>query len=468
MHMTRLMVLIAAMGSTAFAQETNDPFPAPIATSQGMIEVNFVEFATLPDIDGVAARTMILIDEPGTRRMFVNDMRGPIYSVSYDGATVTTYIDIGVPIWNVDVLADGRERGMQSFAFHPHFGQAGTPGVGKFYTWTDSSNTAPDADFLPSDGDDTHDTVLLEWTASTPGAATYDGGPPRELLRFQQPFGNHNGGQIGFNTTSTPGDADFGLLYVGVGDGGSGGDPFGHGQNLASGFGKILRIDPLGTNSANGMYGIPADNPFTSDDTNDTLGEIFAYGVRNPQRFAWDSQTGDMYMSDIGQNIVEEISPITAGANLGWNTWEGSYRFVSRAAVRLENPRGDPDMTFPIAEWGQLDPLMQPSSAATGLYIYRGNEIPALSNLILFGDMPQGEIFHVSADEIPDGGQAPIRRLMLSDNGEPRTLLQLVQEKNREQGKEPSTRADLRFGAGPDNQVLILNKHDGTIRLLVP
>ena len=466
--MIRVAVLMLVMGSTGFAQETDDPFPAPIATSEGLIEIDFVEFATLPDIDGVAARVMILVDEPGTERMFVNDMRGPIYSVSYDGATVTEYIDISAATWNVNVRADGRERGMQSFAFHPQFGQAGTPGFGKFYTWTDSSDTAPEADFLPTGDGDNHDTVLHEWTAATPSAATYDGGEPRELFRFQQPFGNHNGGQIGFNTTAAPGDPDIGMLYIGVGDGGSGGDPLGHGQDLASGFGKILRVDPLGSSSANGQYGIPADNPFANDGDDATLAEIYAYGVRNPQRFAWDSQTGHMYMSDIGQNILEEISPVAAGANLGWNTWEGSYRFVSRAAVRLDGPRGDPSMTFPIAEWGQPDPLLQPQSAATGLHVYRGDEIPALSNLILFGDMPQGEIFHVSADDVPDGGQEPIRRIMLRDNGEPRTLLQLVQQKNREQGRDPATRADLRFGAGPDNQVLILNKHDGTIRLLVP
>jgi hypothetical protein len=101
--------------------------------------------------------------------------------------------------------------------------------------------------------------------------------------------------------------------------------------------------------------------------------------------------------------------------------------------------------------------------------VYRGDEIPALSNRILFGDMPQGEIVHVSANDVPDGGQAPLRRVLLRGaDAEPRTLLDIVQAKNREQGRDPSPRADLRFGAGPDNQVLILNKHDGVIRLLVP
>jgi len=459
------VLLVAACGATA--QETDDPFPTPIAASEGMIEVDFVEFATLPAIDGVPARMMILVDEPGTQRMFVNDMRGPLYSVSYDGQ-VTEYVDIDDDRWNVNVQSDGRERGMQSFAFHPQFGQAGTPGYGKFYTWTDSTNTSPEPDFRPLITDRTHDTVLYEWTARTPAAATYDGAAPREVFRFAQPYANHNGGQIGFNTTAAPGDPDFGLLYVGVGDGGSGGDPNGHAQNLSIGFGKILRIDPLGTNSANGQYGIPADNPFASDGDDATLGEIYVYGVRNPQRFAWDPRTGDMYMTDIGQGTVEKLSRAPAGGNLGWNIWEGSFRYAGRGSVNMENPRSNPDVVYPVAEYSQLDPLLQPSSAATGLIVYRGDELPALSNRILWGDMPQGEIFYVSADDVPDGGQAPIRRIMLRDNGEPRTLLQLVQAKNGEQGMDPSPRADLRFGTGPDNQVLILNKHDGVIRLLVP
>ena len=115
----------------------------------------------------------------------------------------------------------------------------------------------PKPDFVPSGTGHTHDTVLLEWTAKEPAAATYDGGAPRELLRAAHPFPNHNGGQIAFNPLARPGSADFGLLYVGIADGGSGGDPYKLGQNLDSAFAKILRIDPLGKNSANGKYGIP-------------------------------------------------------------------------------------------------------------------------------------------------------------------------------------------------------------------
>lgn len=464
-------VAICATGIAAFAafrQTTDDPFPEPIEAVDGVVTVRFAEFATVPDFEGEPARVMLMVDEPATRRLFVNDMRGPIYSVSYDGGQVTRYVDIDADDWEVDVNSSGRERGMQSFAFHPQFGRPGTGGYGKFYTWTDTANLDPAPDFVAGGDGSTHDTVLLEWTAETPEAAAYDGGPPRELMRFEQPFANHNGGQIGFNPLAEDGDADFGMLYVGIADGGSGGDPMNLAQNLGAGFGKIFRIDPLGSNSGNGRYGIPDDNPFVEDSDEGTLGEIYAYGVRNPQRFAWDPLNGNMYFTDIGQNIVEELSPVVAGANLGWNDWEGSFRFISRAEVSLADPRSDPDVTYPIAEYGQLDPLLQPQSAATGLHVYRSDAIPQLEGLILWGDMPSGEIFYQDADDPPNGGQDPIRRILLNDGGEAKTLLQVIQEKNRGQGREPATRADLRYGAGSDGRVFIMNKQDGVIRLLVP
>ena len=468
MRVTIITAAVLVTASSLLAQTSNDPFPSPIASTNGVIRVDFVEFASIPDIDGEPARMMRLVDEPGTGRIFVNDMRGPIYGVSYDGRTVTEYVDIDDPSWEVGVQSRSRETGFQSFAFHPQFGEPGTAGYGKFYTWTDSRNTEPAPDFGPSGGGDTHDTVLYEWTARNPRGASYDGRPPRELLRIQQPFRNHNGGQIGFNPLALLGDADFGLLYVSVADGGSGGDPLNHAQNLASAFGKLLRIDPLGSNSANGEYGIPATNPFAGDGDAATLGEIYAYGVRNAQRFAWDPVNGNMFLADIGQNIVEKLTLVTAGANLGWNVWEGSFRFISRSEVSLVNQRGDPSVTYPVAEWGQLDPLLQSQSAAAGLHVYRDDAIPQLANLVLFADQPSGEIFYIQADDLPSGGQDAIRRILLNDAGEAKTLLHLIQEKNADQGKSPASRVDLRFGPGPADQVFLLNKHDGIIRLLVP
>ena len=452
------------------AGQTNDPFPQPIARDEGAITVRLREFASLPDIDGAPARLMTLAEERASGRLFVSDMRGLLYSLSADGGTVTPYLDLRDPKWGVAVQSQGRERGIQSFAFHPQFAQAGTPGFGKFYTYTDISNQASAPDFTTPSATSTHDTVLHEWTAKNPNAARYDGQAPRELIRLRQPFGNHNGGMIAFNPTARAGAAGFGLLYIGIGDGGSGGDPMNLAQNLGSAFGKIFRIDPLGRNARNGKYGIPAANPFVS--TKGALPEIYAYGVRNPQGLGWDSKDGAMYMSDIGQNIVEEVSPVTAGANLGWNIWEGSFRYVSRQAVIMEGQRSDPKMTWPIVEWSQLDPVMLPnnSSASVGVIAYRSARVPQLRGRLLFGDMPSGELFHVSADNLPKGGQDAIRRVLFvtGAGAAPRTFLAIIQEKNRAQGKEIAPRADMRFYGNAAGQIFLLNKADGTVRVIEP
>lgn len=175
---------------------------------------------------------------------------------------------------------------------------------------------------------------------------------------------------IAFNPLAAPGSADYGLRYVGVADGGSGGDPYKHAQNLSSAFGKILRIDPLGSNSANGKYGIPATNPFVKNVKPRTLGEIYAYGRRNPRRLSWDPKNGNMTTADIGQNVVEKVTLVTAGANLGWNKWEGSFTYGGRK-VGMANRRGDTEVTYPIVEYDHTDPLFQRQVAITGAFAYR-------------------------------------------------------------------------------------------------
>ena len=187
----------------------------------------------------------------------------------------------------------------------------------------------PKPDFASPGPNRTHDTVLLEWTAKTPDAATYDGAAPREVFRAAHPFGNHNGGQIGFNPLAKAGSAGRSACCTSASPTAAAAAIRSTSRRTsARAFGKILRIDPLGKNSANGQYGIPAGNPFVKDAKPDVLGEIYAYGVRNPQRFSWDAKTGRLYLADIGQNAVEEVSPVTAGANLGWNKWEASFPYV--------------------------------------------------------------------------------------------------------------------------------------------
>src|SRR5258705_7568403 len=420
-----LLVAISAFGQTI------EPYPQPINTKDDVIRVNVTEFALIPDAGTEPARMMLLVNEPGTRRLFVNDMRGPLYSVSYDGKTVVKYVDINAPDWGVNVQSQGRERGFQSFAFHPQFGQAGTRGYGKFYTYTDSSNMEPKPDFVPAGGMNTHDTVLFEWTAKNPAAATYDGGQPRELVRFRQPFANHNGGLASFNPLAMQGSADYGLLYFTLADGGSGGDPFNAAQNLGTPFGKLLRIDPLGNNSANGKYGIPASNPFVTDNKPETLGEIYVYGVRNPQRFGWDPKNGTLFIAEIGQNIVEEISVATPGANLGWHDWEASFRFIDRTHIELNQRRADPKVTYPIVECQHHEVLVQNNVSVTGLVVYRGTAVPQLSNKLLFGDNPSGEVFYVDADRLPGGGQDAIRRVLFNSGGAGKKELQLIRGEKR-------------------------------------
>ncbi len=192
------------------AQVTNNPFTAPIEATEGVVAVRFVEFAVIPDANGEAPRMMHMVDEPGSKRLLVSTMRGPIFSVSYDGKTVAEYVDVNAPAWKIGVQSQGTERGLQSIAFHPQFSQRGTRGYGKFYTYTDTPDITPKADFTHSGSGHTHDTVLLEWTAKNPAAAAYDGAAPRELLRFAQPFANHNGGEIAFNDLATPNTPEFG------------------------------------------------------------------------------------------------------------------------------------------------------------------------------------------------------------------------------------------------------------------
>ena len=436
--------------------------------NDGAITVAVVEFASLPVVDGYPAQMMKMLDVPGAGRLFVNDMGGILYGISYDGGTVTPYLDLKEPRWALNPVPRWakvtRPRGFQSFAFHPQFAEPDTPGFGRFYTFTDTTDTTSKADFVPGGGEHPHDTVLLEWRALDPNAASYDGSPPRELMRIEQPHMSHNGGQIAFNPRALPGDADFGLLYMGVADGGNRGLCYTRPQDLGKVFGKILRIDPIGTNSANGHYGIPADNPFVMDSR--ALGEIYAYGLRNPQNLSWDMRTGGLFVADIGYQTVEEINVIMhAGANLGWDNWEGS--FPGRSGRDPDQGSTNTAITYPAVEFDHVDPLFGKLVAVSGPIVYRHDAIPDLADRVLFGNLPTGEVFYFNADNLPDGGQDAIRRVLLSHDGEVKSFLRIVEEKIATEGGTSIGRADLRFGTGPDGQLFLLNKHDGTIRRVV-
>lgn len=455
-----LSLLVCPFSITVSAQNR---FRDPIPPSD--LSVLVEDFATIPDSSNRRpARASVLTTDPAGR-LFVNDQRGPLYTIDATGDNVTEYLDLR-DFSELRVLSTS-EAGFQSFAFHPEFLTEDADGFGRFYTIHSSSNTSSPPDFDPGGGTDFH-TLLLEWHTDTPQSETFVAAdadqPYREVFRLKQPFGNHNTGLIAFNNTVSAVDPDYGNLYVAVGDGGSGGDPQDNGQDPSNPFGALLRIDPRGNNSVNGQYGIVADNALAADGDPDTLGEIYSYGLRNPQRFGWDTATGNMFIADIGQNAVEEINLGANGANFGWNDREGSFRFDSN------NTEG---LTDPVAEYDHTNVVTDPptnigSRAITTGEVARGTGIPGLDGQLLISDFPTGLIFTLDVDNDPlDGGQDGLLELQpLDANNQPVRILDLINQARSERGLSAATRADVRFGVNTPGAVFITNKQDGIVRRL--
>lgn len=220
---------------------------------------------------------------------------------------------------------------------------------------------------------------------------TADVGAARVLLAVEQPYANHNGGQLAVDAG--------GNLLVGLGDGGSGGDPQGNAQNRTSLLGKVLRITPSPP-SASSAYSIPSDNPFVGSST--TAPEIAFLGLRNPWRFSIDPVTGDWWIADVGQNAWEEINRVPAGAlgaNFGWDVKEGTHSFEGTTTETL---------TDPIHEWRNVG-----GSSAIGGYVYRGSALPALSGRYVFADLAQPGVFVLDpADGSVQRLDVPVRMIV--------------------------------------------------------
>ncbi|TWU59002.1 Quinoprotein glucose dehydrogenase B precursor [Rubripirellula tenax] len=413
-------------------------------------------YATIP---GGNARMNTMTSDPAGR-LFVNEQNGGLFTVDRATRNVSTYLNLADSTQYPQIgLTSSGERGFQSFAFHPDFYNPAAAGFGKLYTIHSSTNTSVTPDFDPGDSTAFH-TVLLEWNTSNPTAATFQpasvGTPFREVARFKQPYFNHNAGQLAFNTSVGPGDPDRNNLYIGMGDGGSGNDPQDNGQNPGNPYGAVLRIDPLGNNSDNGQYGLVADNVFASDGDATTIGEVFAYGLRNPQRFGWDDLAGDMYIADIGQNSFEEINVGVNGGNFGWDIREGSQGGTLAGAID------------PAAEYAHDGFLANPITGSVAITVgdvVRGSEIFDLNGKLLLGDFPNGIIYTLDVDNDPlGGGSAGLSELILVDeNGQTVRLIDLIRGTP---GNTTANRADLRFSYGIDGEVFILNKRDNVIRRL--
>ena len=448
-----------------------DPFPEPVPA--GNITVRVLPYITVPDyIPGRPPRLNLLTPDPAGR-LFVNDQCGPLYHIDQATTKVTRYLNLddhpGLQLTCASKHPYIIETGFQSFAFHPDFTELNTDGFGRFYTIHSSTSTSSQPDFELGHDAGFH-TLLLEWRTADPAAPVFMAAdqerPYREVLRIKQPFDNHNGGMIGFNPTARPEDPDYGNLYIALGDGGAGGDPFENGQNLSTPFGALLRIEPIGTDGKNGQYGIVQGNVFAADGDDRTLGEIYAHGLRNPQRFGWDTATTKMYVADIGQGTIEEINFVINGGNFGWDEREGSFKHEGDATSGFIDPVAEYDHT------NHVNPLPTNigNRAVTIGDVVRGARIPDLEGQLVISDFPTGIIFILDVDNDPlDGGQDGLRVLQLIDEKlNPTTFVQLINKARALRGLPPVDRTDLRFGSNTPGEVYILNKHDGTVRRLAP
>ena len=434
---------------SAVLGQIKDPLPD---ISKGDLTVRIDLFARVG-----GARWMDMISDHGGGMHGV-DQRGSIYEFESDGSPQRIF-----DIRNKSQLVSRGQQGLNGAAFHPQFHQAGTPGFGLMYTTSSqatSADTPPDFDSPDPQNSriNHHDSVIHEWDMNAAEAV------PRELLRIRQPFNDHNVGQISFNPNAKSHDVDYGLLYIGSGDGGNNfpvssfekeTDPFRNGQDLATPLGTILRIDPLGNDSANGKYGIPSDNPFANDNDTNTLGEIWAYGLRNPHRFAWDTGgDGKFLISDIGQNHVEEINLGMKGANYGWSEREGTFLTNhSDETEIMPLPVGDATLgyTYPVIQYDHD----QGDRAISGGLVYRGSD-PTLDGTYFFSDLTSGRIMYADVDDLTQNEQASFFEATLIDGatGEETTMLELYD----------SGRSDIRFGTNDFGDVFILTKQDGSIR----
>jgi len=320
--------------------------------------------------------------------LYVADQVGTITALATDGgdAEPHTFLDVGPA---ADVLVPPKtegsdERGLLGMAFHPHYRKNGL-----VYTYT-SEPLGPEPDFTTLADSDARDefaslSVVREWRVDDPRRtdAVVDLDSSRVLLSIEQPQSNHNAGAIVFGPDA--------MLYVALGDGGNRDDeglghaPGGNGQDLSEGnlLGKILRIDPRGDDSANGAYGIPADNPFVDAEGAD---EIFAHGFRNPFRMSFDHRSGDLYVADVGQRDIEEVSIVTSGGNYGWPVKEGTFLFESqsvqdRGFATIDSPGEPPDMIDPVVQYDHDEGI-----SVTGGFVYHGAELPQLAGSYVFGD----------------------------------------------------------------------------------
>jgi len=308
--------------------------PGPAGDSLHIVEAfPSLDFNRPVDLQNYGDDNLFVVEQRGVIQVFHNDP---------DTESAAAFLDIRSVVDDRD-----NEEGLLGLAFHPGYLQNGY-----FYVnYTTSHGTTRISRF---------EVDVQNPTVAVPSSEFV-------LMEFTQPFGNHNGGQLAFGPD--------GYLYIAVGDGGSGGDPQGNGQNTSTLLGSILRID-IDNPTENLNYGIPTNNPFAGNQSG-AREEIFAYGLRNPWRFHFDS-TGDLYIADVGQDKWEEIDVVPAGElegmNFGWNVMEGNHCFRSRSCETV-------GLAPATVEYDH-----KTGCSVTGGEVYRGKALPQLTGLYIYAD----------------------------------------------------------------------------------
>lgn len=422
-----------------------DPVPAKIAPSGLRLSLEEVTTAPATAPKAPLARINQMTVLPGKKdRLFIEDLRGTLYEMV--GNELRVFMEMGRERPDF-IHTPGLATGFGSFAFHPDFYANGL-----FYTThTEKANTAP-ADFAYADSIRVAlQWVLTEWTVPDPAGVAFRGSG-RELMRVNMVSPIHGVQEITFNDRAKAGSSDYGLLYIGVGDGGAteNGYPF-LCRDKSRVWGSVLRIDPRGTNSQNKRYGIPASNPFASDNDPATLSEVFCRGFRNPNRIYW-TPDGKMLISDIGHANAEELNIGVAGADYGWPEREGlflmNYRGKMDRVYALPPDDSVHHYTYPVALYDHDE-----GNAFSGGFVYAAPDIPLLTGKYIFGDIVNGRVFSVNSNQLRVGKQAPIEEMQLEVNGRLTTFREL----------SGSQKTDLRFGLGLGNAFYLYTKADGKI-----
>ena len=310
----------------------------------------------IPIISGLELPVDIQNADDGSGRLFVVEKRGRILIFQNDRLLPEPFLDI-----QNEVGSQHTEQGLLGMAFHPNY-----PENGLFFV-----------NYTDVDGN----TVIAHFRVSTDDPNRADLASEVDLLHVQQPYANHNGGGLAFGPD--------GYLYIGLGDGGSEGDPAGNAENPNILLGKLLRIDV----DHGDPYTIPPDNQFASGGGKP---EIWAYGLRNPWRFSFDSLPGNLYIGDVGQDTWEEIDFVRAGdgsfLNFGWNILEGDSPYASGSSGDLGGSN-HPVMVYPHEPGLSGIPENIYGCSVTGGYVYRGSELPEWQGVYLFGDFCNGKVF---------------------------------------------------------------------------